>query len=227
MPDVSGDSVTVQAIGLLFTALGLSSVSGLRAYLPLLALAVGSNLKGSDGKPVVALSPEFHVLGSWPVIALLVLLVIGEFFVDKVPVIDHISDAVHTVIRPVSGAIIMAAVSNPISDRSPWAAAVLGAVLALTVHSAKAATRPAVTATTAGIGNPIVSTGEDVIAVVFTLLALLAPFVAVVLGLILLVAVLYLIRSGWRRLRGGGSARAAAVASSASSDSGTYEGPPL
>ncbi|HEY7985209.1 MAG TPA: DUF4126 domain-containing protein [Ktedonobacterales bacterium] len=223
MPDVSGDSVTVQAIGLLFTALGLSSVSGLRAYLPLLALAIGSDVKGGDGKPVVTLSPSFHVLGSWWIIALLVLLVLGEFFVDKVPVIDHISDAVHTVIRPLSGAIIMAAVSNPISDRSPWAAALLGAVLALTVHSAKAATRPAVTATTAGIGNPIVSTGEDVAAVVFTLLSLLAPFLAVVLGLILLVVVLYLIRSGWRRLHGGGSSRAPAVASGAS---GTYEGPP-
>jgi hypothetical protein len=223
MPEVSGDSITVQAIGLLFTALGLSSVSGLRAYLPLLALAIGSNVTGSDGKPLVALSPSFHVLGSWWIVALLVLLVIGEFLVDKVPVIDHISDAVHTVIRPLSGAIIMAGVSNPISDRSPWAAAVLGAVLALTVHSAKAATRPAVTATTAGMGNPVISLLEDGAAVVFTVLALLAPYLAVVLGLILIVVVMYLIRSGWRRLRGSSKQASAAV----SGDSTTYEGPPL
>jgi hypothetical protein len=223
MPDVSGDSITVQAIGLLFTALGLSSVSGLRAYLPLLALAISSDVKGADGKPLVALSPSFHLLGSWWIIALLVLLVIGEFFVDKVPVVDHISDAVHTVIRPLSGAIIMAGVSNPISDRSPWAAAVLGAVLALTVHSAKAATRPAVTATTAGIGNPVISSVEDAAAVLFTVLALLAPFVAVVLGLILIVVVMFLIRAGWRRLHSS-STRATAVASG---DSTTYEGPPL
>jgi hypothetical protein len=223
MPDVSGDSITVQAIGLLFTALGLSSVSGLRAYLPLLALAIGSDVTASDGQPLVKLSPQFHLLGSWWIIALLALLVIGEFFVDKVPVIDHISDAVHTVIRPLSGAIIMAGVSNPISDRSPWAAAVLGAVLALTVHSAKAATRPAVTATTAGIGNPVISSLEDAAAVIFAVLALLAPYVAVVVGLILLVVVLYLIRSGWRRLRGG-SKRATAMASG---DSTTYGGPPL
>ncbi len=223
MPDVSGDSITVQAIGLLFTALGLSSVSGLRAYLPLLALAIGSDVNGNNGQPLVALSPSFHVLGSWWIIALLVVLAIGEFFVDKVPVIDHISDAVHTVIRPLSGAIIMAGVSNPISDRSPWAAAVLGAVLALTVHSAKAATRPAVTATTAGIGNPVISAVEDGAAVVFTLLALLAPFIAVVLGLVVIVAIMYLIRSGWRRLRRN-SGRATAVASG---DSSTYEGPPL
>lgn len=223
MPDVSGDTVTVQAIGLLFTALGLSSVSGLRAYLPLLALAIGSDMNGSDGKPLVALSPAFHVLGAWWVVALLVLLVIGEFFVDKVPVIDHISDAVHTVIRPLSGAIIMAGVSNPISDRSPWAAAVLGAVLALTVHSAKAATRPAVTATTAGIGNPVISTLEDGAAVIFTVLALLAPYIAIVLGLILIVVVFFLIRSGWRRLRGGATRAAAAGSGSGT----TYEGPPL
>jgi hypothetical protein len=216
MPDVSGDTTTVQAIGLLFTALGLSSVSGLRAYLPLLALAIGSDVNGSDGQPLVKLSPQFQLLGHWWIIALLALLVIGEFFVDKVPVIDHISDAVHTVIRPLSGAIIMAGVSNPISDRSPWAAAILGAVLALTVHSAKAATRPAVTATTAGIGNPIISTLEDVGAVILAVLALLAPYLALVVGLILLVLVFFLIRSGWRRLRGGSR-----------SASASYGGPPL
>src|SRR5260370_28945621 len=111
----------------------------------------------------------------------MVLFVMGEFIVDKIPVIDHLSDAVHTVIRPLSGAAIMAGISNPLSDHSLWAAAILGALLALVVHGVKAASRPAVTATTAGLGNPIISLIEDRIVVIVSLPAPLAPVVALAL----------------------------------------------
>src|SRR5690242_14602604 len=106
MPDPTGDPTGIQAITLLFTALGLSSASGLRAYLPLLAVAIGSDIPTGDGQHLITLSQPFQALGSGWLVALLVLLVLGEFVVDKIPVLDHISDAAHTVIRPLSGAII-------------------------------------------------------------------------------------------------------------------------
>jgi hypothetical protein len=191
-----------EALAILLAALGLSSAAGLRAYFPLLAVAVGSNIKGADNQPIIPLTPAFKHLGTWWFIALLVVLVLAEFTVDKIPILDHISDALHTIIRPLSGAIIMAGTSNPISDHNIWAAAVVGAVLALVVHTTKAASRTASTATTAGIANPLVSTVEDVLTGVTSVVALLiawlaaiAPIVAIALVAILVALLAYIV---WR-----------------------------
>lgn len=201
MPNLS-DPNGLEAIGVLLTALGLSSVSGLRAYLPLLAVAVGSGAPGPNDGHLIVLSKPFQSLGSTWVTVLLVVLVIGEFIVDKIPVVDHLSDAVHTIIRPISGAIVMAGISNPVSNANPWVAAAVGAALAFTVHGVKAVSRPAVTATTAGIGNPIVSFIEDIITGVVAVLAILAPFVAILVAIGLAVGFFLLLRAAWRRLRG-------------------------
>lgn len=191
-----------EALAILLAALGLSSVAGLRAYFPLLAVAVGSNITVANGEPIIPLTPAFKHLGSGWFVALLIILVLAEFTVDKIPILDHISDALHTVIRPLSGAIIMAGTSNPISDHNIWAAAAVGAVLALVVHSTKAAGRTASTATTAGIANPFVSTAEDiltgvtsVVALLFAWLAVAAPIIGLALIIILAALLAYIV---WR-----------------------------
>ncbi|HEX6123594.1 MAG TPA: DUF4126 domain-containing protein [Ktedonobacterales bacterium] len=191
----------LEAFTVLFTALGLSGISGLRAYFPLLAVAIGSDVPGSQGGHLIQLAPWLQHLDTPWVIALLVVLALGEFTVDKVPVLDHVSDVLHTVIRPVSGAIIMAGVSNPLSTVSPIAAGVVGAALALTVHSAKAAVRPVSTATTAGVGNPVLSFIEDIFTTIVAVLALAAPILAVVLLVIAGIFTFRLIRKGWRKFR--------------------------
>jgi Domain of unknown function (DUF4126) len=196
------DPLGLEAISVLLAALGLSSVSGLRAYFPLLAVAAAANIPNGQGSHIIQLSPQFKVLGNGWFVALLVVLVLGEFVVDKVPGLDHASDAVHTIIRPISGAIIMAGVDNPLSHQNVWAAAIVGAVLALTVHTAKAATRPVVTAGTAGIGNPIVSFAEDALVVVVSVLAFVAPYLAVLLLILLAIGAWQLLSAVikvWRR----------------------------
>lgn len=201
MPDPSTDPLGAGALGVLLTALGLSSASGLRAYFPLLVVAIGSDIPTSGGHSLVTLSKPFQALGTWWFVALLAILVVGEFAVDKVPVLDHASDIFHTIVRPISGAVIMAGTSNPLSDRNIWVAAIVGAALALTVHTTKAVTRPAVTATTAGIGNPVISVVEDGFVAIVSILAVLAPVLAIVLLLILAVVIVFAVRAGWRKLR--------------------------
>jgi hypothetical protein len=188
---------TEAAILALLTALGLSSTAGFRAYLPLLALAVGSSINSS----ALPLQPNFQTLKSPPLIIILGALTILEFVVDKIPVIDHFSDAVHTVIRPLSGAIIMAGTQNSISDINPWLAAGVGAVLALAFHTVKATSRPVVSATTAGVGNPIVSTIEDILAVVMSVLLIVAPILGVILLVILVLLMARLMIGVVRRFR--------------------------
>lgn len=197
MPDGSTGDVTqtLAAITYLLTALGLSSTAGLRAYLPLLAVGLAYDVPTLTGQPTIPLQGDFQALGNPIVLIILGALMLVEFLADKVPVVDHISDAIHTVIRPLAGAAIMAGTSNPISTHSGVLAAALGGALALGVHAAKAGVRPAVTATTAGVANPLVSLIEDVLVIVTVVLLVLAP----VIGFILLVLLILLF---WRIIRG-------------------------
>jgi hypothetical protein len=189
------DPYSLAAIGTLLAALGLSATAGLRAYIPLLAVG----LAGSAD--IMPLQDSFKDLASPTVIIILAVLVVAEFIIDKIPLVDHVSDAVHTIIRPVSGAIIMAGTGNSLSTLSPWVAAALGALLALVFHGAKATTRPAVSATTAGIGNPIVSLVEDVVVIAAVLLLIFAPIIGVLLLVLVVVVFARLFARIVRRFR--------------------------
>ncbi len=159
----------------LLTGLGLASASGLNAYIPLLVVSLTARFT-----PWLKLSPPFDVLTHDWVIAALVVLLLVETIVDKIPAADTINDIFQTFIRPTAGAVLFAASTNTI-QLNPVIAVILGLVLAFSVHAAKATARPVVTATTAGIGNPVVSTLEDVVSAVVSILAVLAPFIGVVL----------------------------------------------
>lgn len=172
-----------------FSAFGLSASAGLNAYLPLLIVS----LAGRFG--LFTLQEPFDIMTSWWVIGVLVVLVLIEFFVDKIPAVDSINDVISTVIRPVAGAVLFAASTNVVTDIPPVVAMILGLLMAGGVHAAKATARPVVTATTAGIGNPVVSTIEDIVSGITALLAILLP------GLIMLVAVLGIVTFLWWRMR--------------------------
>jgi hypothetical protein len=226
------DPASLSAITVLLAALGLSSTAGLRAYLPLLAVGIAGD------NNLLPLNPNFQALGSPPIIALLVILAIGEFIVDKIPIVDHISDAVHTIIRPVAGAIIMAGTQNSLSDVNVWLAAGAGALLAFVFHGVKATTRPAVTATTAGIGNPVLSTLEDVFVAAAALVLALLPVVGFLLFVLAVIVAIRLVGGLFRRVRGrrngggggpllgGGRARARQPAQPPISYGGTPGGSP-
>jgi hypothetical protein len=172
-----------------FTAFGLSSSAGLNAYLPLLVVALLARFTD-----LITLSPRWDTLESWWVIGVLAVLLLIEILVDKVPAVDSINDAIQSFIRPVAGAVLFAASAGVISEAHPVLAMIAGLLVAGGVHAAKATARPIVTGATAGVGNPVVSTIEDVASLVLAVLAIVVP----ILGLLLLILVIiWFLR--WRR----------------------------
>jgi hypothetical protein len=129
------------------------------------------------------------------VIGVLVVLLIIELIADKVPVVDHANDVIQTVIRPAAGAILFAGTNNVISDIHPVFAMALGIVAAGGVHAGKATFRPVVTATTGGLGNPVVSVVEDIVAFVVSVMSILLP----ILTFLLMALSGVLIWRWWRR----------------------------
>ena len=128
----------------IFSAFGLSASAGLNAYLPLLIVAVCAKLE------VIKLNAPFDALTSWWAIGVLVVLLIVEMFVDKIPAVDTINNIIQTIIRPAAGALLFAASANVVTDLSPVISIILGLIVAGGVHAAKSIARPVVTATTAG-----------------------------------------------------------------------------
>jgi hypothetical protein len=128
--------------------------------------------------------------------ALIVLLAI-ETVVDKIPAADTLNDIIQTLIRPAAGAILFAANTNAIG-LDPILAAILGLILAFSVHATKATARPVVTATTGGLGNAFVSVGEDIAATGVSLLAIVVP---IVIALLAALVAIWLVRRAFFRKR--------------------------
>ncbi|RYX86765.1 DUF4126 domain-containing protein [bacterium] len=167
----------------LLLGIGLSASSGLRAFLPLFALAAAFRLHVFGIQP----TGTFAWLASDLALAALAIATVVEIAGDKIPVVDHALDTVGTVVRPAAGALVAGAVLNG-SDPTTGAllGLILGAPLALGVHGAKAGARGASTASTFGMANPFVSVLEDIV-VLATIVA--AFFVPALVPLLLAVAV--------------------------------------
>ncbi|HMN14746.1 MAG TPA: DUF4126 domain-containing protein [Bellilinea sp.] len=167
----------------IFSAFGLSASAGLNAYIPLLTIALLAKFTN-----LIHLNQPWDVLTNWWVIGALILLSIVEFFADKFPAVNHVNDAVMTLIRPAAGAIAFAASANMITDVNPALAVILGLLVSGSVHAVKTlAVRPAVTVTTAGAGNAPVSALEDFISMMVSIIAIVVP-VLIVCGLVLVAA---------------------------------------
>jgi len=168
----------VQAFLNLATAFGLSTSAGLNAYIPLLVVALLAKFTG-----LVTLSEPYDALTSWWVIGVIAILLTVEILVDKIPAVDTVNDIIQTIIRPTAGAILFAATTHTIGLH-PVLAAICGVILTGGVHLVKAGGRPVVTATTGGTANPILSTVEDIISLVTSILAVVAPYVGAALLLV-------------------------------------------
>lgn len=180
--------------------LGLASATGLRTFLPLLMLALAAKFELFG----VRLIDQMDWLVSWPAVGALGVATTAEFAGDKVPAIDHALNAIGYVTRPVAGAVAAGSVFWAVD---PTAAAIAGIIVgapaALAFNAAQTGVRVGSTATTGGLGNPIVSLIEDVLAVVTVFVAFLAP-ILIPIALIVLAVIVFRLAN---RIREGGAQR--------------------
>ena len=172
------------------SAFGLSVSAGLNAYIPLLVVSLLARFTD-----LIQLESPWDALTSWWTIGILLFLSLIEFFADKIPAVNHINDAIQTIVRPTAGAIVFAASAHVITDIHPVLSLALGLLVAGGVHTVKAAAvRPAITATTAGTGNVPVSIVEDFISTVISILSVVIPVVIACLLIIIAAWILFRMR---------------------------------
>src|ERR1700719_4812436 len=97
-------------LDLLAAALGLAALAGINLYLTVFATGLAIHFHW------IVLAPAYQsldVLGHPAIIIVSGVLYFLEFFADKIPWVDSIWDAVHTVIRPIGGAVLAIQVLGP------------------------------------------------------------------------------------------------------------------
>ena len=158
--------------------MGFSFAAGINLYATVAILGLASRYGW------VALPPQYQVFdNNWIIGGALALYVI-EFVADKIPWVDSAWDAVHTVIRPVGGALIAVATLGEQSTAMQTLVALFGGALAASTHFSKAGTRVMANASPEPFTNWILSIGEDAFVVGLGVLALKYPAAAAIVVIV-------------------------------------------
>jgi hypothetical protein len=169
------------------TALGytipLAFASGLNLYATVAVLGLCSRYS------LVALPEQFRAFDNPIVIGVALAMYVVEFIADKIPWFDSLWDAVHTVVRPIGGALVAITALGDASPVATTLAALLGGSVAMTTHVTKAGTRAAANTSPEPFSNWVLSLGEDLLAVAISYAALSHPMLALAIAVALLIVI--------------------------------------
>jgi len=162
--------------------LGLAAACGFRIFMPLLVMGVAS-MSGH-----LELSDQFAWIGSSSAVITFAVATLLEIVAYYVPWLDNLLDTVASPAAVVAGVVVSASVITGMDPYIKWTLAVIaGGGLAGAVQVLTTGTRGASTLTTAGFGNPVVSTAEAGGSLATSILAIVAPlFTMVLIGFFLL-----------------------------------------
>lgn len=185
---------TVELIAL---AASTSLLAGWRLYLVTLITGVGMKFGW------IALPDHLHALdvlaNNW-VLSIAALGTFCEFFADKIAWVDSAWDAIHSVIRPLGGALLSLAIIDSADPAWQVGSFLLGGGAALMAHAGKAGARTLVNASPEPFSNVLVSTGEDIATGGLLALAIANPIAAALIALGLVLLSLWLVIAARRAL---------------------------
>jgi hypothetical protein len=188
----------MNAVELIALASTISLLAGWRLYLVTFAVGLAMKLGW------VALPDQLDALDvladSW-VIGIAGVGALAEFFADKIAWVDSAWDAIHSVVRPIGGALLSLAIVDAGDPAWQVGSFLLGGGAALLSHAGKAGARTMVNASPDPFSNVAVSTGEDVATGGLLLLAIANPVLAALIALVLVALSLWLVFAARRALR--------------------------
>jgi hypothetical protein len=186
------------AVELVALASTVSLLAGWRLYL--VTFAVGLAMKFGW----VALPDQLRALdviaNNW-IIGIAGLGALAEFFADKIAWVDSAWDAVHSVVRPIGGALLSLAIVDSGDPAWQVGSFLLGGGAAFLAHAGKAGARAMVNASPEPFSNVVVSTGEDLATGGLLALAIANPIAAALVAVILVLLSLWLVLAARRLLR--------------------------
>jgi hypothetical protein len=188
----------MSAVELIALASTVSLLAGWRLYL--VTFAVGLAMKFGW----LALPDQLRALDVLADNWLLGIAGVGacaEFFADKVAWVDSAWDAIHSVVRPIGGALLSMAIIDGGDPAWQVGSFLLGGGAAFLSHAGKAGARALVNASPEPFSNMIVSTVEDVTTAGLLGLAIAYPIAAAAIAIALVALSLWLVTAARRMLK--------------------------
>ena len=188
----------MSVVELIALASTVSLLAGWRLYL--VTFAVGLAMKFGW----IALPDQLRALdvlaNNW-IVGIAGLGALAEFFADKIAWVDSLWDGVHSVVRPIGGALLSMAIIDGGDPAWQVGSLLLGGGAALIAHAGKAGARTLVNASPEPVSNIVVSTGEDIATAGLLGLAIANPVAAAIIAVILVILSLWLVLAARRLLK--------------------------
>jgi hypothetical protein len=209
----------VDQLKLLGVALGLACLAGVNLYLTVFVTGLAIH------QHWIVLGPAYQslaVLGQPVIIGISGALYLIEFFADKIPWVDSAWDTIHTVIRPIGGALLAIRVLGQPSPAFDVAVGLVAGSASLITHGAKASTRLVANTSPEPFSNIGLSLFEDVAVLGGLALIHYNPAIALGIFVFLIALILYLapkilraakvkIWLAWKKLNGPADREAATL----------------
>lgn len=179
------DASVITAIAL---GIGLSASTGFRVFVPMLVASIAAYFN------IIPLNESFAWLGSLPALITFGVAAVVEIIAYYVPFVDNLLDSIATPLAVIAGTLLMTSVL-PIDDTLlRWTTGfIVGGGVSAIVQSGSVLGRLFSSQTTAGIGNSVVSTGENVGALGLSVGALFLPILIAVIVLAMVITIPFLI----------------------------------
>jgi len=180
----------MEALEIIGLAGSISLLAGWRLYLCLFVTGLGMRLGWIELPTHLA---SLSVLANPWVMSAALAGSIAEFLADKVMWLDSVWDAIHTLVRPVGGALLALAIVDANDPAWQMLSFLLGGGGAFVMHAAKASSRALVNASPEPVSNVLVSGFEDFASGGLLAVALVHPIAAIVVAVLLLACAFALI----------------------------------
>ncbi len=165
----------------LFIGIGLSATCGFRVFVPLFGMSIAHHAGA------LSFSSGFDWIGSWPATIAFGIAMVIEIAAYYIPWVDNLLDTIATPAAVVAGTIITASMVGDVSPFLRWSLAIIaGGGIAAIVQGSSVLVRGASTVSTAGLANPVISTGGLGASILGTLISIILPTFAVILVVLLL-----------------------------------------
>jgi hypothetical protein len=184
--------MTVETILSIFLGIGLSASVGFRVFLPLFALSLASYFD------VWTLNESWLWVGSTTAVITLGIATLVEIVAYYIPVVDNLLDTIAIPLATLAGTAVMISTVADLSPVVTWALAIIaGGGTAAAIKTSASSARVGSTVSTAGFGNPVVSTIETGTSIFMSIVAIFLPVVAIILVLF----IFYLLIKLYKKLK--------------------------
>ena len=162
--------------------IALSACCGFRIFVPLLVASLSVKLGW------IAVTPGFEWLSSWTAVFVLASATIVEISAYYIPWLDNALDTVATPVAFVAGTILTTSVVEVDLPILKWGLGIIaGGGTASLIQTGTSLLRVGSTATTGGLGNPVIASAENIASFGFSFMAVLLPLLAAFLVLLVVV----------------------------------------